>query len=81
MAQKSFDGKMTYEQIISVFKMLLIPKEILQKYLFALNSNVLKSEFRKMALQIHPDKNKHPKAALAFQKINSIYRLALERWE
>jgi len=46
-----------------------------------LKGEALKGEFRRLAKLIHPDKNKHPKAGAAFQKIHKLYEQAVERLE
>jgi DnaJ-class molecular chaperone len=46
-----------------------------------LNADALRPEFRRMAKIIHPDKNKHPNAGNAFQKIYKVYEAALSRLE
>lgn len=46
-----------------------------------LNAEMLKNEFRRIAKIIHPDKNRHPKAGSAFQKVYKVYEAALTRLE
>ena len=46
-----------------------------------MNADALRPEFRRMAKIIHPDKNKHPNAGNAFQKIYKVYEAALSRLE
>jgi len=58
-----------------------MPEEILRSYMLNLKGEALKSEFRRLAKLIHPDKNKHPKAGAAFQKIHKLYEQAVERLE
>lgn len=81
MSQKDFTGNVTYQQSLQVYKIVIMPDEILQSYMFNLNSDTLRSEFRRMAKIIHPDKNKHPQAASAFQKVYRVYEAALSRLE
>jgi len=81
MSRKEFTGDISYQQILQVYKILIMPEEILQNYMGSLNSEMLKSEFRRFAKIIHPDKNKHPQAGLAFQKIYKVYEVALARIE
>jgi DnaJ-class molecular chaperone len=44
-----------------------------------LNVETLKREYRFLAKSIHPDKNNHPKAGNAFQKLNKLYEEALKK--
>jgi len=81
MSRKDFTGEITYQQILQVYKILIMPEDILQNYMFSLNADMLKSEFRRFAKIIHPDKNKHPQAGNAFQKIYKVYEVALARIE
>jgi len=81
MSRKEFIGDMSYQQILQVYKILIMPEEILQNYMFSLGSDMLKSEFRRIAKIIHPDKNKHPQAGTAFQKVYKVYEVALVRLE
>ena len=94
MSQKDFTGNVTYQQSLQVYKIIIMPDEILQSYMyfislnqnsyptrFNLNSDTLRSEFRRMAKIIHPDKNKHPQAANAFKKVYGVYEAALSRLE
>lgn len=81
MSQKEFDGSIHHQQILQVYKIMIMPEEILQTYMFSLNADTLRSEFRRMAKIIHPDKNKHPQAGNAFQKIYKVYEIAQSRFE
>lgn len=81
MSQKEFKGDVSYQQILQVYKLLIMPEQVLQTYMFNLNDEGLKGEFRRMAKIIHPDKNKHPQAGNAFQKVYKVYEVALSRHE
>jgi hypothetical protein len=81
MAQKEFKNDVEYTQILQVYKIIIMPEQVLQFYMFNLNADALKSEFRRMAKIIHPDKNKHPQAGAAFQKIYKVYEVAISRVE
>ncbi|XP_059280753.1 uncharacterized protein LOC132034422 [Lycium ferocissimum] len=35
--------------------------------------DVIKQRYRKLAMQLHPDKNKHPKAEIAFKLVSQAY--------
>jgi DnaJ-class molecular chaperone len=47
----------------------------------SLDNETVKSEFRRIAKIIHPDKNKHPDAGVAFQKIHKVYEAVVGRIE
>lgn len=47
----------------------------------SLDIETVKSEFRRIAKIIHPDKNKHPDAGIAFQKIHKVYEAVVGRIE
>jgi len=81
MSQKEFQGDINYQQILQVYKILIMPEQVLQTYMFNLNGDALRAEFRRMAKIIHPDKNKHPQAGNAFQKVYKVYEVALSRQE
>lgn len=81
MSQKEFGGDLNYQQILQVYKILIMPEQVLQTYMFNLSAETLRAEFRRMAKLIHPDKNKHPQAGNAFQKIYKVYEVALSRHE
>jgi len=79
MSTKDFCGQCEYQQILQVYKILIMPEEILKNYMLNLSNEALKGEFRRLAKLIHPDKNKHPKAGAAFQKIHRTYEAAMGR--
>jgi len=81
MSSKDFSGQCEYQQILQVYKILIMPEEILKTYMMNLTNEALKGEFRRLAKLIHPDKNKHPKSGLAFQKIHHLYELAIEKFD
>ena len=81
MSQKEFGGDLNYQQILQVYKILIMPEQVLQTYMLNLSAETLRAEFRRMAKLIHPDKNKHPQAGNAFQKIYKVYEVALSRHE
>jgi len=73
MSSKDFVGQCEYQQILQVYKVLIMPEEIFNSYMLNLSMEAIKAEFRRLAKLIHPDKNKHPKSGLAFQKIHRVY--------
>lgn len=81
MANKEMSQNVTFQQTLQVYKVLIMPEDALQKYMMSLNNEVLKSEFRRMAKLLHPDKNKHPRAGNAFQKVHKVYEAVVGRFE
>ena len=81
MEEQSECQSVSYEQSLRVYKILMMPEDILDKYMTSLSVELLKSEFRKMAKVIHPDKNKHPLSGNAFQKIYKVYEAVVGRFE
>eukprot|EP01016_Furgasonia_blochmanni_P053703 TRINITY_DN872_c0_g1_i4.p1 TRINITY_DN872_c0_g1~~TRINITY_DN872_c0_g1_i4.p1 ORF type:complete len:626 (+),score=136.58 TRINITY_DN872_c0_g1_i4:65-1942(+) len=78
MSNKAYDGSVSYQQIFEVYKFLLIPEDVMKNYFLHLEVEEVKSEYRKLAKALHPDKNKHPEAGIAFQKIHGLYAMALQ---
>lgn len=60
------------EKVYLVYKFLNTPSEILQEGLFQmLQRQEANAYFKKLAKQLHPDKNAHPFAKEAFQKLST----------
>jgi|JI10StandDraft_1071094.scaffolds.fasta_scaffold211837_2 hypothetical protein len=49
-----------------MFKILLIPENVLLKSFIKQGENLVNTSFRKLAIMIHPDKNSHPLAQNGF---------------
>jgi len=81
MAQKDLSAGISFQQALQVYKILIMPEDILEKYMMSLSPEILKGEFRRMAKVIHPDKNKHPKAGNAFQKVHKVYEVVISKFE
>jgi hypothetical protein len=58
-----------FEKIVETYKLLIVPDNTLQGYLQAMGQEAARREFRRIAMLIHPDKNSHPNAKIAFQKL------------
>ena len=68
------DKQNTLEQTFWVYKIMLLPNELLLRQQSFYNSQrTLKLIFRKLSILIHPDKNTHDMAANAFQKFFENY--------
>ena len=55
-----------FRQIRELYRMLIMPNNFLKIFLASFNLADLKKVFRKKALLLHPDKNSHPNAKVAF---------------
>ena len=60
-------------RIIETYKLLIFPENTFKEYLRSLGVDSLRKEFRKLAMLIHPDKNSHPHAKIAFQKLYNCF--------
>ena len=67
------------EQLVETYRMLIIPDKTLLAYFEFLGADVLRREFRRLAMLIHPDKNKHPSAKTAFQKLYNNFLAAVQK--
>lgn len=67
-------GSLREEDIVALYKIILSPAELIQHEICEKNAEDKKSYYKKIALQIHPDKCSHPQAGEAFQKFTQIYR-------
>ena len=63
-------------EIYNMFKILLIPTESLKESLAIQGLDAMSSSFRKFAVMVHPDKNPHPRAAEAFNKLYTAFNEA-----
>jgi len=66
-----------FKDIFLVYKILITPKEMLVGKLKIVPLQDLSSFYRKYAIRLHPDKNRHPKASEAFQKLTECYKESL----
>lgn len=63
--------KVNKERIYLVYKFLHTPMEALTDGFRMKSQPELNKFYKKLAMQLHPDKNLHPKANEAFQKVSS----------
>ena len=54
-----------------VYKILATPQDMLVASMILMQQNFLTQFYRKLAIQLHPDKNAHPKATDAFQAVQA----------
>lgn len=65
------------EKIVETFKLLIVPDNTLQGLMMALGKDAARKEFRRSAMLVHPDKNSHPSAKIAFQKLYNQLKIVL----
>lgn len=57
------------EQFIWVYRLILMPEAILKHLLFQFGEKQARMNYRRLCILTHPDKNCHPLAGKAFQKL------------
>jgi hypothetical protein len=65
-----------FDQVFLVYKFIETPIEMLAEGMGRLPKETAKKYFRTIALQLHPDKNAHPSAKEAFQKMQQALELS-----
>lgn len=60
-------------RVVETFRVLIFPDQTFKDYLRSLGIDDLRKEFRRLAILIHPDKNQHPQAKVAFQKLYNSF--------
>lgn len=71
-SNSDYKGQASTIEIYNVYKVLYMPDEILIKTFLMIERSQLNSYFRKLALLLHPDKNKHKNANDAFLKLQAV---------
>lgn len=64
---------LVFKETLLVYQFLEVSLEKAQDILKAVSSKEKNSGFKKIALVLHPDKNRHPQAKEAFQKALQIF--------
>lgn len=62
------------EKITETYKLLIVPDNTLEGLLKGLGKEAARKEFRRVAMLVHPDKNSHPNAKIAFQKLYRLFK-------
>lgn len=57
------------EQFLWVYRIILMPETLLKELLFQFGEKHAKANYRRLCILTHPDKNCHPLAAKAFQRL------------
>lgn len=70
------DCALQREQVYIVYKFLNTPLEVLVSGMNQMQPTQLTQFYRKLAKQLHPDKNYHPQAKDAFQRVQSAMEQA-----
>lgn len=63
----------TYEQALTVYKVLELDVDRVQFILSRMSANSKKVGYKKLALTLHPDKNRHPLSNEAFLKASELF--------
>ena len=66
------ESQISFNQAFKVYQILSFPDELLPRQ-SRIGRERSGSIYRKLALEIHPDKNGHPMASQAFQKLNEAW--------
>ena len=75
-AVKSEGTAVSADQAFLVYKYLNTPLEHLTAGMQKMQTQELNQFYRKLAIQLHPDKNRHPQATDAFQVVQSAHDAA-----
>lgn len=67
------DELLEMTKVVETYKILIFQEVAFRDYLSSLDGDYLRKEFRRLAMLIHPDKNSHPNAKLAFQKLYNTF--------
>ena len=60
------------EKYFEVYRIIIIPSELLRIQLTKNGEVCPLKEFRRLAMIVHPDKNNHPNSKVAFQKLYNV---------
>jgi len=71
--QPNVSSLCTYEQVLCVYKVLGVDAERVQFILSGMSQDSKKVGFKKLALSLHPDKNRHPLSNEAFLKASELF--------
>ena len=71
---KENNGDAAFDDIFLMYKVLITSNEMLLAKMMLVPKAELSSFYRKFAVRLHPDKNKHPKSNEAFQKLTECYK-------
>lgn len=72
MSQEFTSALCTYEQALAVYKMLELDVNRVKFILEGINADSKKNGYKKLAMTLHPDKNRHPLSHEAFIKASEL---------
>ena len=75
-SEESSGSEVSREQAFVVYKFLNTPVEMLLAGMTQMQPQQLIQFYRKLAIQLHPDKNRHPQATDAFQVVQAAMESA-----
>lgn len=67
------DASCDFAQILLLYQTLILPEKNLMSLFQSWPKEKAKKEFRRYTILLHPDKNSHPKAKQAFQKVYALF--------
>lgn len=67
------ENNQTTEQLVWIYRLLLLPEPLLSQILFQFGDKQAKANFRRLCILTHPDKNVHPLSNKAFQKLLNVF--------
>ena len=67
----------TYEQALAVYKVLEVDANRVKFILNGMDTDSRKSGYKKLAMTLHPDKNRHPLSKEAFQKASELFNSSI----
>ena len=67
------ENNQTTEQLVWIYRLLLLPQPLLSQILFQFGDKQAKANFRRLCILTHPDKNVHPLSNKAFQKLLNVF--------
>lgn len=71
---QNLSGSCTYEQALSVYKILETDEARIKFILDRMSKDSKKQGYKKLAIALHPDKNRHPLSKEAFQKASELFK-------
>ena len=62
-----------FDKVFLVYKLLATPTHVLQQGLITMTQESATQYFKRLAKQLHPDKNSHPESKEAFQRLKVAF--------
>ena len=61
-------------KVKETLKLVIIPNKLLENYFSSVSDTEAKEVFKNYAMFVHPDRNRHPSARIAFKKLFKAFR-------